>query len=78
MQQSVQLTTGLILSDLMTMAEVALRLRRTRSGVDKLRVRDNTFPKPFKDGTDRRARVYFVRAEIEAWLASKLAAREVA
>ncbi|MGV8864757.1 MAG: helix-turn-helix transcriptional regulator [Pseudomonas sp.] len=63
------------LTELMTMAELALHLRRTRSGVDKLRVRDSTFPKPFKDGDNRRARVYFVRDEVESWLRGKLDSR---
>lgn len=63
------------LTELMTMAELALHLRRTRSGVDKLRVRDATFPKPFKDGDNRRARIYFVRAEVDSWLRGKLDSR---
>ncbi|SER79446.1 transcriptional regulator, AlpA family [Azotobacter beijerinckii] len=64
--------------ELWTMAEVAKTLGRTRAGVDKLRARDPQFPKPLKDGTDRRSRIYFVRQEIEAYLAARLAAREVA
>ena len=63
------------LPELLTMAEVAQALRRTRSGVDKLRVRDPHFPKPLKDGDDRRSRIYFVRSEIEAYLAARLEAR---
>ena len=74
--------TGIIqtptLPELMTMTEVAHGLRRTRSGVDKLRARDPSFPKPLKDGADRRSRIYFVRQEIEAYLAARLDAREVA
>ena len=66
------------LPELMTMAEVASHLRRTRSGVDKLRARDPQFPKPLKDGDDRRSRIWFVRQEIEAYLAARLNAREVA
>lgn len=65
------------LPELWTMAEVAARMRRTRSGVDKLRARDPQFPKPLKDGDNRRSRIYFVRQEIEAYLAARLAAREV-
>lgn len=64
--------------ELMTMAEVAARLRRTRSGVDKLRARDPNFPRPLKDGDNRRSRIYFVRSEIEAYLAARLEAREMA
>lgn len=62
-------------TELLTMAEVAAQLRRTRSGVDKLRARDPQFPKPLKDGTDRRSRIYFVRQEVEAYLAARLDAR---
>lgn len=64
--------------ELLTMAEVAARLRRTRSGVDKLRARDPDFPKPLKDGEHRGSRIYFVRQEIEAYLAARLGARRVA
>lgn len=66
------------LPELWTMAEVAHTMRRTRSGVDKLRVRDPSFPKPLKDGNNRRSRIYFVRQEIEAYLSARLDAREVA
>ena len=66
---------ALSLTELMTMAELALYLRRTRSGVDKLRARDSTFPKPFKDGDNRRARIYFVRSEVDSWLRGKLESR---
>lgn len=66
------------LPELLTMAEVAARLRRTRSGVDKLRARDPQFPKPLKDGGKRGSRIYFVRQEIEAYLSERLALREVA
>ena len=66
------------LPELLTMNEVAGLLRRTRSGVDKLRARDPNFPKPLKDGDDRRSRIWFVRQEIEAYLAARLGAREVA
>lgn len=65
------------LPELWTMAEVAARLRRTRSGVDKLRVRDPLFPKPLKDGGKRGSRIYFVRQEVEAYLSDRLQAREV-
>lgn len=66
------------LPELWTMAEVARVMCRTRSGVDKLRARDPQFPKPLKDGNNRRSRIYFVRQEIEAYLAARLNAREVA
>lgn len=63
------------LPELLTMAEVALAMRRTRSGVDKLRARDPSFPKPLKDGSDRRSRIYFVRSEVEAYLLARLESR---
>lgn len=66
------------LPEFWTMAEVAQVMRRTRSGVDKLRARDRDFPKPMKDGVKRGSRIYFVRQEIEAYLSARLANREVA
>ncbi len=71
-------SSAITLPELLTMADLALMLRRTRSGVDKLRARDPDFPKPLKDGTDRRSRVYFVRAEVEAYLQARLEARQSA
>ncbi|UTW07874.1 helix-turn-helix transcriptional regulator [Pseudomonas benzenivorans] len=62
--------------ELLTMADLAAVLRRTRSGVDKLRARDPEFPKPLKDGSDRRSRVYFVRSEVEAYLQARLESRK--
>mgnify|MGYP003479474882 FL=1 len=61
--------------ELITISELGPILLRSRSGVDKLRAKDPTFPKPLKDGTGRQARVYFVRAEVDAWLRAKLEAR---
>lgn len=58
------------------MADVAQVMRRTRSGVDKLRARDPDFPKPLKDGDNRRSRIYFVRSEVEAYLHARLSERE--
>jgi|TARA_R100000789_G_C3008733_1_gene150738 prophage regulatory protein len=66
------------LPELLTMAEVAQAMRRTRSGIDKLRARDPDFPMPLKDGDNRRSRIYFVRSEIEVYLSARLQAREVA
>lgn len=63
------------LHELWTMAEVAHVMHRTRSGVDKLRARDPRFPKPLKDGDDRRSRIFFVRKEIEDYLAFRLQER---
>jgi prophage regulatory protein len=50
----------------------------SRSGLAKLIKRDPTFPKPIKDGASRQAAVYFIREEVEAWLASRMAEREAA
>ncbi len=74
-QNSSIATAASNLPELMTVAELGSDLRRSRSGLDKLRAKDPTFPKPLKDGTGRQARVYFVRAEVDAWLRAKLEAR---
>jgi prophage regulatory protein len=47
----------------------------TRSGLAKLQAKDPSFPKPIKDGDTRQAAVYYVVAEIEAWLQAKIAKR---
>lgn len=48
----------------------------SRSGLDKLRKKDPTFPKPIKDGPSRQAATYYVVAEVEAWLRTKIEARD--
>jgi len=48
----------------------------SRSGLDKLRKKDPTFPKPIKDGHTRQAATYYVVAEVEAWLRTKIEARD--
>lgn len=48
----------------------------SRSGLDKLRKKDPTFPKPIKDGKSRQAAAYYVVFEVEAWLQSKVAERD--
>lgn len=75
MHQAQPISVQASLSNLLTKAEVATRLRRSPSGVDKLRLRDPSFPKPIKDGIDRRSRVYFIATEIEVWLNAKIEAR---
>ncbi|MCY1551545.1 hypothetical protein D9M68_878830 [compost metagenome] len=50
----------------------------TRSGLDKLRKKDPSFPKPLKDGASRQAAAYYVVAEVEDWLKAKIAARDAA
>lgn len=53
-------------------------LGMSRSGLVKLQTKDLTFPKPIKDGDSRQSAVYYVVAEVEAWLQSKIAARDKA
>lgn len=48
----------------------------SRSGLDKLRKKDPTFPKPIKDGVTRQAAAYYVVAELNTWLAAKIEARD--
>lgn len=50
-------------------------LSLSRSGLDKLKKRDATFPQPLKDGNARQAAVYYVRGEVEAWVTARMAAR---
>lgn len=50
----------------------------TRSGLDRLKRIDPKFPKPIKDGDSRQAAAYYVVAEVEAWLQSKISARDKA
>ncbi|WP_028240520.1 helix-turn-helix transcriptional regulator [Stutzerimonas azotifigens] len=50
----------------------------SRSGLDKLRKKDPTFPKPLKDGDSRQAAAFYVVAEVDAWLRSKIEARDAA
>lgn len=61
---------------LISKAEVAKAIGRTRSGLDKLQKQDPTFPKPIKLGESRQASVYYVIAEINNWLDTKLQDRE--
>ncbi|WP_277372469.1 transcriptional regulator [Pseudomonas sp. AA-38] len=75
MQQHQSSPTKPIANELLTKKETAELFRRTTSGLDKLIAREPDFPKPLKDGNDRSSRVYFVRVEIEAYLAAKLASR---
>ncbi|TVT62334.1 MAG: transcriptional regulator [Pseudomonas sp.] len=54
------------------------RLDLSRTGFFNPRKKDPTFPKPIKDGTTRQAAVYYDLAEVDAWLKSKIAARDAA
>lgn len=48
------------------------------SGLDKLHKKDPTFPRPIKDGDTRQAAVFYVAAEVDAWLKSKIEVRDAA
>lgn len=48
----------------------------TPSGLDKLKARDSTFPKPIKDSPTRQAAAYYVVSEVEAWLKRKIEQRD--
>lgn len=56
--------------------EVCKAIGQTRSGLDKLRKKDPTFPKPIKFSNSRQAAAYYVIAELNAWLAAKIEARD--
>ena len=48
------------------------------SGLNKLRVRDKTFPAPIKTSDSRGARCRFDPVEVQQWIADKKAARNQA
>lgn len=49
---------------------------KSRSGLKKLRESDLSFPCPIKFGQSKQAAVYFVVAEVEAWLEKKTLERD--
>lgn len=49
---------------------------KSRSGLEKLREADPSFPRPIKFGSSKQAGVYFVVAEVEAWLERKISERD--
>lgn len=49
---------------------------KSLSGLEKLREIDTSFPRPIKFGPSKQAGVYFVVAEVEAWLESKINKRD--
>lgn len=55
---------------------VCVMLGLSRSGLIKQRHRDPSFPQPIKNGESRQAAVYYVLAEVEAYIAAKMAARK--
>lgn len=66
----------LIKQSLISQTDVFKAIGRSRSGLGKLRKQDQTFPKPIKLGDSRQASVYYVVAEINEWLASKIQDRD--
>jgi len=56
--------------------EAARLLGFTRSGLHGQMKKDPAFPRPIKDGTDRRSRSYFLTEELEAWLDRKAKQRD--
>lgn len=63
---------------LISQPNLILWLDLTRAKFYRLRSDDPAFPKPIKDGTTRQAAAFYVMAEVEAWLQSRIAARDVA
>lgn len=58
--------------------ELCKAIGQTRSGLDKLKKKDQTFPKPVKFGDSRQAAAYYVVSEVNAWLRAKIEARDAA
>ena len=48
----------------------------SRSGLDKLRKKDPTFPLPLKAGDTRQAAAFYLMSEVQLWLQSKIEARD--
>lgn len=48
----------------------------SRSGLDKLRKKDPTFPRPIKDSDTRQAAAFYVVSEVQSWLQAKIEARD--
>lgn len=61
---------------LIPQTEVCKAIGQTRSGLAKLRKKDPTFPRPLKFSDSRQGAAYFVIAELNAWLAAKINARD--
>lgn len=73
MQPNHILTSGLIRK-----TKLCQQLGITAGGLDKLKKRDPSFPKPIKDSESRQAAAYFVVAEVEDWLQRRVAKRDAA
>lgn len=63
---------------LISQPDVCKKIGQSRSGLAKLRQKDPTFPKPIKYSESRQAAAYYVLAEIDAWIAAKIQARDAA
>ncbi|KRW65808.1 transcriptional regulator [Pseudomonas sp. TTU2014-105ASC] len=61
---------------LIPQTEVCKAIGQTRSGLDKLRKKDPTFPRPIKFGDSRQSACYYLISELNAWLASKIKERD--
>lgn len=61
---------------LIPQTEVCKAIGQTRSGLNKLRQKDPTFPRPIKFGDSRQAAAYYVIEELNAWLAAKIKERD--
>lgn len=48
----------------------------SRSGLDKLRKKDTSFPKPIKSGPHRQAANFYIASEIDAWIRSQIEKRD--
>lgn len=71
MQQNAILSAGLIRK-----VKLCQQLGITAGGLDKLKKRDPSFPKPIKDSDSRQAAAYYVVSEVEAWLQRRVAKRD--
>ena len=56
--------------------EVCKAIGQSRSGLEKLKKKDPSFPKPIKFGTSRQACSYYVVGEINEWFDSKIKLRD--
>lgn len=59
-------------------SEVCKMLGVTRNTVHRFRAKFPNFPKPIKDGEARQAPTYFVKAEIEDWIKTRMDQRDAA
>lgn len=55
--------------------EVCELLSLSRTGLQKLMLKDNSFPVPLKLGNSRQSPTFFVKEELDKWLEAKKAKR---